>query len=99
MPLNVIVLRIFSARISLSCISFKNFFMPQEQHFEELIVEQHLVSRVKLGVGFPCIQLAGGIDHLMLRIERKTHVIGKEHLHRHCGSPDEQHLIYAVITS
>lgn len=83
MPLSVIVLSIFSARISLSCISFRNFLMPQEQHFEELMVGQHLVFRVKLGVGFPGIELAGGIDHLMLRINRKTHVIGKEHLHRY----------------
>lgn len=63
------------------------------------MVEQHLVSRVKLGVGFRCSEFEEGIDPLMLRMDRKTHVIGKEHLHRYYGLPDKQHLIYAVITS
>lgn len=73
--------------------------MPQKQHFEQLMIEQHLVSRVKLGVGFPCVELDGGVDPLMLRIGSKTYVIGKEHLHRYYGLPDKQHLIYFVITS
>lgn len=62
------------------------------------MVQQHLVSRVKFGVGFPCIELDKGVDPLMLRIDRKTHVIGKEHLNRYYGLPDKQHLIYAVIS-
>lgn len=69
-PLNGIALSIFSASISLSCISFRNFLMRQELHFEQLMVEQHLVSRVRLGVGFPCIELDGGVGHLMLKIEK-----------------------------
>lgn len=63
------------------------------------MVEQHLVSIVKLGVGFPCIEFEERADPLVLRIDRKTHVIGKEHLHRYYGLPDKQHLIYAVMTS
>lgn len=43
-PLNVIALCIFSARTALCYISFRNFLMPQEQHFEQLMVEHYIVS-------------------------------------------------------
>lgn len=36
------------------------------------MVEQHLVSIVKLGVGFPCIEFEERADPLVLRTDRKT---------------------------
>jgi len=39
-----------------------------------MVKQQHLVSRVKLGVESPCIELDVGVDPLMLRTDRQPYI-------------------------